>query len=114
MVETYPQQRMNGTSFTALVNPLGDALGEVEPRFGDVRVDNKSDVAKRVEALSCDVAVLRCPGIAAFGRDISRGATSEELHLWSRLGYARGHVYGTSVLEPKASAVLEPEAIEDT
>ena len=53
-------------------------------------------------------------GIAALGRDISRGATSEELHLWSRLGYARGHVYGTSVLEPKASPVLEPEAIEDT
>ena len=64
---------MNGTGFTALVNPLGDALGEVEPRFGDARDDNR---------------------IAAFGRDMSRGATSEELYLWSRLGDARGHVYG--------------------
>ena len=100
----------------AVVRFGGDipAAADERHRFGDARVDNKSDVAKRVEALSCDVAVLRCPGIAAFGRDISRGATSEELHLWSRLGYARGHVYGTSVLEPKASAVLEPEAIEDT
>ncbi len=82
MVETYPHQRMNGTGFAALVTPLGDALGEVEPSFGDARVDDKSDVAKRVEALSCDVAVLRrARGIAAFGRYISRGATSEELHL---------------------------------
>ena len=74
MVETYPQQRMNGTGFTALVNPLGDALGEVEPRFGDARVDDKSDVAKRVEALSCDVAVLRCPGHRGVrARYFSRG-----------------------------------------
>ena len=40
-----PQRR----NFIALVNLLGDELGEVEPRFGDARVDDKSDVAKRVK-----------------------------------------------------------------